>query len=403
MNNDKQLTIRPGLPTDCGSPIADHWPLAHRPWSLITDYCSLITDHWPLAPRHLPLLFLLTLLTGCKHLGPGTVAVDRFEYSTAIGDSWKQQTLLNIVKLRYMDLPVFVDVASIVSGYSMQTGVSLNGTLSSRTAIQGNFLAGGGSAIYTDRPTITYVPLTGEKFLRGLMTPIDPKNIFFMLQSGYPADFILGLAVESLNGVRNRSTAAGAMREADADFVRALDLLREVQAAGAFGMRVEEDKAKGSTAVMFFRRDDVPADILAKTAEIRRLLKLPADQQRYVIIYSPVRGAESELAVNSRSLLQIMAAFASYMDLPEAHVKDHSGVPAPKNLSPANGQATVRIYSGRNKPASAYAAVHYRDHWFWVDEGDWQTKRALTAIMFFFTLAETGDTGKLPLITIPAQ
>jgi hypothetical protein len=209
---------------------------------------------------------LCLILTGCSHLGPTTVAVDRFEYSTAIADSWKQQTLLNIVKLRYMDLPVFVDVASIVSGYSMQTGVSLNGTLSTRTAIQGNFLAGGGSAIYTDRPTITYVPMTGEKFLRGLMTPIDPKNIFFMLQSGYPADFILGLTVESLNGVRNRSTAAGAMREADADFVRALELLREVQAVGAFGMRVEEDKAKGSTAVLFFRRDDVSADILAKTA-----------------------------------------------------------------------------------------------------------------------------------------
>ena len=88
--------------------------------------------------------------------------------------------------------------------------------------------------------------MTGEKFLRGLITPIDPKNIFFMLQSGYAADFILGLTVESLNGVRNRSTAAGAMREADPEFVRALELLREVQAAGAVGMRVEEDKAKGS-------------------------------------------------------------------------------------------------------------------------------------------------------------
>ena len=203
----------------------------------------------------IPALVGALALTGCSHLGPKTVAVDRFDYSTAIADSWKQQTLLDIVKLRYMDLPVFVDVASIVSGYSMQTGVSVNGTLSSQNAIQGNFAALGGSAIYTDRPTITYVPMTGEKFLRGLITPIDPKNIFFMLQAGYPADFILGLTVESLNGVRNRSTIGGAVREADPEFVRALELMREVQVAGAVGMRVEEDKAKNSTAVLFFRRE----------------------------------------------------------------------------------------------------------------------------------------------------
>ena len=39
----------------------------------------------------------------------------------------------------------------------------------------------------------------------------------------------------------------------------------------------------------------------------------------------------------------------------------------------------------------------------WVDDRDWRTKRALTAVMFFFTLAETGSPEKLPLITIPAQ
>jgi hypothetical protein len=130
----------------------------------------------------------------------------------------------------------------------MQTGVSVNGTLSTEKAIQGNYFAAGGQAIYTDRPTITYVPLTGEKFLRGLITPIDPKNIFFMLQAGYPADFILGLTIEGMNGVRNRSTAGGTAREADPEFFRALQLLREVQAAGAVGMRVEEDKAKEQTS-----------------------------------------------------------------------------------------------------------------------------------------------------------
>jgi hypothetical protein len=56
------------------------------------------------------------LLAGCTHLGYKTIAVDRFDYSSAIGDSWKRQALMDIVKLRYIDLPLFVNVASIVAG-----------------------------------------------------------------------------------------------------------------------------------------------------------------------------------------------------------------------------------------------------------------------------------------------
>jgi hypothetical protein len=211
------------------------------------------------------------------------------------------------------------------------------------------------------------------------------------------------LTVESLNGVRNRTTAAGAVREADPEFVRALQLLREVQVAGAVGMRVEEDKARRETAVMFFRRDGVPADIAEKEAEIRRMLKLSADQQKFTLTYSPVRGATNELAVNSRSMLQIMSAFASYIDVPEKDLKEERAVPGNESVA-QNGKApVVRIHGSKAKPADAFAAVHYRDQWFWVDDRDWRTKRALTAVMFFFTLADTGQKENLPLITIPAQ
>jgi hypothetical protein len=355
------------------------------------------------ARRLPPLLGAVVVFTGCAHIGPKTIPVDRFDYSTAVADSWKQQTLLNIVKMRYMDLPVFVDVASIVSGYSLQTGVSIGGTVSSQKAVQGDFGTLGGQAIYTDRPTITYVPLTGEKFLKGLIAPIDPKNIFFLMQSGYAADFLLALTVESLNGVRNRSVGGGGIHEADPDFVRVLQLLREVQAAGAVGMRVEEDKSKGSTGVLFFRRDDVSAEVAAKAAEVRRLLKLPPDQPRFNLIYSPARGGENELAVNSRSMLQIMGAFSTYLDVPEEHLQDHSALPAFEHATPETRQDVARIRSGKDRPATSYAAVNYRGYWYWIDHGDLATKRALTAVMYFFTLAETGGNEKLPLITIPAQ
>lgn len=352
---------------------------------------------------HALVVVVCTMFVGCASIGPPSVKADRFDYGTAIADSWKEQMLLNIVRIRYMDLPVFVDVASVVAGYSLQTGVSMSGVISSSGAVQGNYGALGGQAVYTDRPTITYVPMTGEKFLRGLLTPIDPKNIFFLLQSGYAADFVLGLTVEALNGVRNSSTARGVVRDAEPAFVRALELMRDIQADGGIGMRVEEDKNKGTTAVIFFRRDDLSAEAAAKSAEVRRLLKLPVDQQTFKLVYSPMHGGENELAVTSRSMLQIMGAMASYVDVPDRHLQDRSATPAFSSAPVEQLQQRARIHSGTEKPGDAFAAVRYRDHWFWVDESDWQSKRALTAVIFFLTLADTGASGNLPLITIPAQ
>ncbi len=359
-----------------------------------------------IAPRRclqLAVLAAAVSVSGCSHIGPDTVTVDRFDYSSTIAESWKEQLLLNIVKLRYMDLPVFIDVSSIVAGYSLETAGSLAGQISSADAIQGNSVLLGASGKYTDRPTITYVPLTGQKFLAGLLTPIDPKNIFSMLQSGYAADFVLGLTVDALNGVRNRSAVAGIVREADPEFIRALQLLREIQAAGAVGMRVETDKDKGKTAVLFMRSNDIQPEILLKQKEVRRLLHLPEGRQQFVLRYSPVRGDDNELAVSSRSMLQIMTAYSSFVDIPAEHLEDHSALPSLKNGDVDRPETRILIRSGKTKPKHAYTAVYYRDYWFWIDDSNLAAKRALSAAIFFFTLAETGDNEKLPLITIPAQ
>ena len=54
------------------------------------------------------MILIATGLSGCASIGPPTVARDRFDYITAISDSWRAQTLLNMVKLRYGDAPVFL-------------------------------------------------------------------------------------------------------------------------------------------------------------------------------------------------------------------------------------------------------------------------------------------------------
>ncbi len=172
--------------------------------------------------------------------------------------------------------------------------------------------------------------------------------------------------------------------------------MRDVQADGALGMRVEEDKARNATGVVFFRRDDVSPEIAAKAAEIRRLLKLPADGQRFTLVYSPARGAEHELTVNSRSMLQIMGAIASFVDVPAEHTQGN-GVAPTFRICPRNSRADrARIHSGRDKPEHAFAAVKYRDYWFWVDESDYADQAGAGGRHVLLHAGRYGLTDKAP-------
>src|SRR4029453_3149775 len=177
---------------------------------------------------------VLTLigLSGCASIGPGTVARDRFGYIAAISDSWKSQMLFNLVKLRFGDAPVFLDVASVINQYGIEGSVGFSGNWAQNaqapwpyTALY-NLL---GQGRYAERPTITYSPLAGEKFARSLMTPIPPAAILNFLQAGYPVDLVLRLAVHSVNGIYSRYGGGSRMGGADPEFFLFGEKLRNIQ------------------------------------------------------------------------------------------------------------------------------------------------------------------------------
>ncbi|WKZ12945.1 MAG: hypothetical protein QY320_02890 [Gammaproteobacteria bacterium] len=344
------------------------------------------------------LVLAAAIATGCASVGPRTVVRDRFDYNATIADSWKEQTLLNIVKLRYMDLPMFLDVGQIVAGYTVESSGALGAALTRGDVPDSDVTTLGGTLRYTDRPTITYSPLTGDRFLRGLMTPIRPGSVFALLQSGYEADFVLALGLESLNGLHNPVSTQGGQPSTGAhEFTQALTLLREIQIAGALTFRMETGP-HGEEMLMFFRQRDMPAETVAKIEELRSLLGMEATDGRYSLIYSPVPGSQGEFAVLTRSMLQILLALAGTVDVPQQHIDEHRASLVPRADSE---QMPFRVRSGEDRPQDAYAAVSYRNRWFWIDDTDYQTKRAFSFIMFLFTLSEEGNDQRLPVLTIP--
>jgi hypothetical protein len=354
-------------------------------------------------------LLLLTVLgiVGCASIGPSTVTRDRFDYTTAVAESWKSQMLLNLVKLRYGDTPVFLDVGQIISGYTVETAFSASGTLFNASGVvpgvPDSSIGLGAQGRYTDRPTITYAPLVGERFARSLMTPLPPPAILSLIQAGYPVDAVLRLAVHEINGIRNRYGGDLRARPADPEFYALLRDLRRIQSAGGIGLRVQRTD-RGEAILMTFRQKLDPATIEAILA-VRQRLGLDPTTQEIRVVYGSVAASDKELAILSRSILEILIDLASFISVPEAHVVEHRVGPTHEDEGGPEGpiRPLIRIGNTAERPVDAFAAVRYRDYWFTIDDHDMPSKRLFTFLMFLFTLVETGGKEGAPIVTIPAQ
>ena len=346
-------------------------------------------------------LLCAVVFAGCRSIGPGTIPRDRFSYSSALADSWKNQMLLNIVKTRYLDLPIFLDIGQIVSGYSLETSASVGLGVPEKDTMGGNTSTFGGSTRFTDRPTITYNPLTGDKFLEGYLAPIDPAKILFLLQAGYSADFILSLGLDALGGLRNQPVSLGARHQADPDFFRALALLREIQDAAALGVRVDRS-AKGPPAtVLYFRNSQVAPEVLEKIARVHDLLGLAPDQAEFRVVSSPVRGGPGELTIATRSLSQMLSSLAMGVEVPPAHLARKLTPPVSAALP--DQPLLLQVHGGSSRPDDAFVSVPYEGQWFWIASEDWPSKRTFSSILFLFTLANPGTAQNLPTLTISTQ
>ena len=343
------------------------------------------------------------LAAGCAAIGPGSVSRDRFDYTTALSDSWKTQMLFNIVKARYGDAPVFLDVASVITQYQLEAAAGASATWQTPLgqSPNANSLNVTGAGRFIDRPTITYNPVTGAKFARNMMAPIPPTAIMNLIQAGYPVDFVLRLCVQSINGIQNRFGGLAHSRPADPEFYPLIKRMRRVQAAGDIGLRVQKT-GETEGAVMVFRRK-MEKSIEEDTRVIRETLGLDPGASELKVVYGAIPANNKEIAILSRSMLQIMIDLASSIEVPEIHIAEKRVSPTLTDPGPDGAPVVplVRIRSSPGRPADAFVAIPYRDYWFWIDDRDLLSKGMFSFLMFVFTLTETGEKEGAPIVTIP--
>lgn len=342
---------------------------------------------------HKGIIFLIPfLLSACTSIGPGSISRDQFSYTDSIGEAWKTQMLLNIVKLRYGDTPIFLEVSSIVNQYEIESELGLN-AFNGSTSTQGV----NASSTYTDKPTISYNPIMGEAFTRGLLTPIPPDTVFSLIQADWPADLVLEMTLKSINGIRNTSGGLLGSRTADPDFKKVANAFYRIQREGGIGMRLEKSNDQPASLITFYTpfTGSVEDDI----EQLSELIGLELGTHELSLVFGAARKSKNEIAVLTRSMLDILIALSAQVTVPETDVAEHRVTPN----EPDNVVDLISVYSGPEKPDDAFLAVPYRDHWFWVSDTDLGSKRMLTVMVLLFSLVQTGDVKPVaPVLTIPA-
>ena len=350
---------------------------------------------------------LALALAACQSMGPATVPRDRVDYLGSLGTSWKQQTLLNIVKLRYGDVPVFLEVSQVIAGYQLQTTVAAGvaaGNASASTV--GPFVVGGTAGVgdtYTDRPTVIYSPLTGVDFLNQLMTPIPPTAVLFLLQSGYSAKLSMPMVLDSINGINNEARR-GMRRAADPRFARLIEILNQLQLKGGVESRIDRPKQGGETSLIVFGPNPDP-EIAALSDELRKILGLKRGLHEIRVRYGGYAGRDDEIDLMTRSMLQVMLELAATVQVPEAEVAEGRAAAGLVDSQPpgAAERPAVTILSGESAPKDACVSIEYRGRWYWVPDTDIQSKFTFGFVMLLFSISGTGAKSGAPVVTVPAQ
>jgi hypothetical protein len=386
--------------------------------------------------------------SGC--LGPSAVRSTRMRYNDVVRSTNDEQLLMNLVRLRYADTPVFVDLPNITSQFEAAAGASYPGHGGGQTMFGIVGLSG------RDTPTLSYHPRQGREIAKALLNPLS-ADLFSVVNAGARLDQLLWMTLNDINDVQNAARATTLTpRAADdnAQFLRGVQLLAEIDDAGGaeIGFTTTEDletasdpipaaqvaggdllgavrdgcvfRSNGDGRMVLYKREkELTLKIRSKFTrspqmdELARIFHLTPGRSRYKIKSelhpdaesSPVGGAGAgdTIYLNLRSMLQIMTFLSKGVCVPVEHICD--GI-VPTTPGPDGGPFDwTRVMAGnflvasqKHRPRDAEVAVRYRDYWFYIPGGDVNSRSVLAVLEILFSLQESDDKSTGPVLTLPA-
>jgi hypothetical protein len=338
---------------------------------------------------------LLLIFLSCKSVGPKVIPEDQFNFNSSISTASNEQLLVNLIRLRYLESPVFLKVSSVINQYTRSGGVNAQAGLNNAIPTGANSAIASGNLAWSNTPTITYIPISGREFSTNLLLPIPPGSLINMVQAGWPIDLVLSLGVFSINGLKDDVARPSVRREANTEFSELIDLWQKLSHAGILGTRRTEQD-------LLFFRENYPSQYRASVLRFKSLLELDPDLSEFPIEYGRVQRNNGEIRILSGSIWEIMLNLSWQFNVPEEHVASGRTAEA---FRPLNRQKAppLDLRFSKEKPENAFISVFQQGYWFYIDADDRLSKRNFSFLQLLLNLAESTPISQGPMVTVPTN
>lgn len=331
----------------------------------------------------------------------GTIQLpsNRLGYNNALHYSNAQQQLLNIVRLRYMSPPYFLNVNSIVSQFTY--GKSVNGAVGNdmhAITAPSTVWTAGGTASILETPTITYSPIQGKKFITMLLTPVDMSVINMFLHEGWGFSHILRLLVQRIGPVEN--VALASVRPKSSEFLELSSAISYLQFHDA--LYVENDEIDGNPATKL-----IVSNFNGLKPKQRMLLaKIGLTSSNpYIWLVNRPSHQRHQVYLQTRTLFGVFNYLSKGVEIPPEDIA-LGRVPL-KRLE--NGQifdwrtvtkGLINIRTSKSQPKNVSLSVKFRNSWFYVADNDEDSRETLDFLAILTQVYEGNVNSDAPLFTV---
>jgi hypothetical protein len=178
-----------------------------------------------------------------------------------------------------------------------------------------------------------------------------------------------------------------------------LEDLRVLQERGVLRVRVQRDKDKSRLFLYLDTR--LAPDTKVVAARVCRLLEIECRSELELVNGDNLQQlSRNKIPVQTRSLLDVLAAVAAEIQVPEEDVRDGETIATVR--APGNRPPIIVIHTGPTEPAASYVAAQIDGKWFWVESTDYSSKVAFTILEILKSVAESPSSIAPPALTIPA-